>query len=191
MTIIINEIRDFVIWIAFLLPGKLGSLLRKFIGKILFKKFSVGARLGQYTSFVAAKNISLDSNVTFDSYCYLNSEGGEITIGAKTSFNRNVSLNASVGGCIEIGKDCLIGPGAYFRTASHKYKNRNVAIKNQGHKVENIIIGTNVWLGANVVVLPGVKIGDGCVVAAGTVLTKSFSKNQIIAGVPAKSIGQR
>ena len=116
---------------------------------------------------------------------------GEITIGAKTSFNRNVSLNASVGGCIEIGKDCLIGPGAYLRTASHNYKNKNVTIKDQGHKSENIIIGTNVWLGANVVVLPGVTIGDGCVVAAGAVLTKSFGTNQIIGGVPAKSVGER
>ena len=54
-----------------------------------------------------------------------------------------------------------------------------------------IIIGRDVWIGCNVVVLKGSNIGNGAIVAAGSVVTKSISENEVWAGVPARKIGER
>jgi acetyltransferase-like isoleucine patch superfamily enzyme len=67
----------------------------------------------------------------------------------------------------------------------------NFYINNGKHFSEKIIIGANSWLGANVVILPGVVLGEGCVVAANSVVTRSFDAYSIIGGVPAKLIKNR
>ena len=56
---------------------------------------------------------------------------------------------------------------------------------------EEIILGKDVWLGCNVVVLKGVVIGDGAIIGAGSVVTKSIGANEIWAGVPARKISER
>jgi maltose O-acetyltransferase len=61
----------------------------------------------------------------------------------------------------------------------------------QGHENGCITIGNNVWIGTGAIILPNVNIGDGVIVGAGSVVTKSFSANQVIGGVPAKSIKER
>lgn len=72
-----------------------------------------------------------------------------------------------------------------------KYRN-NAPFENSAlRKNENIIIGNDVWIGANAIVLPGVKIGDGAIVAAGAVVTKDVPDFAIVGGVPAKVINFR
>ena len=56
---------------------------------------------------------------------------------------------------------------------------------------KKIIIGRNCWIGANVIILPGVQLNDGVIVGAGSVVTKSFGKNLVIAGNPARALRQR
>ena len=68
-----------------------------------------------------------------------------------------------------------------------KYKKINV----QGHKSDSISIGNDVWIASNVVILKGVSIGDGSVIAAGSVVTKSIDSYTVVAGVPAKEISKR
>ncbi len=67
----------------------------------------------------------------------------------------------------------------------------NELIRKQGINAKGIRIGNNCWIGAGVVFCDGVEIGDGCVIGANSVVTKSFSNNCVIAGVPAKVIKQR
>jgi acetyltransferase-like isoleucine patch superfamily enzyme len=64
-------------------------------------------------------------------------------------------------------------------------------IRLQGVTRKGIRIGNNCWIGSKVTILDGVTIGDGCILAAGTVVTKSFPANSIIGGVPAKIIKSR
>ena len=110
---------------------------------------------------------------------------------------KNLSLNydstticsfALSGGCyfqalngIELGKNFLFAPGVKLISSNH-----DLADKSKVAKADPIIIGDNVWLGANVVILPSVKLGNNIVVGAGSVVTKSFPDNVIIAGNPAK-----
>ncbi len=85
---------------------------------------------------------------------------------------------------IRLGKNCLFAPGVKLISSNHDFKNHANAINDKP-----IIIGDNVWLGTNVVILPGVEIGNNCVVGAGSIVTKSFKEdNLVIAGNPARII---
>ena len=90
-----------------------------------------------------------------------------------------------------IGENVFIGPFCGFYTASHPI---NYADRNKGlERALPIRIGDNCWFGANVSVMQGVTIGTGCVIAAGSVVTKDVPENCLVAGVPAtikKRIGQ-
>ncbi|WP_319509094.1 acyltransferase [uncultured Methanolobus sp.] len=86
---------------------------------------------------------------------------------------------------IEIGVNVRIGPGIKIISANHDIYNFDKHTRDSP-----IIIGDNCWIGANAVILPGVKLGNHVIVGAGSVVTKSFSSNCIIGGVPAKLIKQ-
>jgi len=85
---------------------------------------------------------------------------------------------------IEIGDNTIFAPGVKIISANHSIKNYNEHVKERP-----IVIGKNCWIGANVIILSGVHLGDYTIVAAGAVVTKSFEKgNCILAGTPAKII---
>lgn len=108
--------------------------------------------------------------------------GNHIHIGKNVFININ---NYFMDGAdITIGDYVFIGPYCGFYTANHPldYKNRNKGLE----IALPITIGNNVWIGANVSVMPGVTIGDGCVIAANTVVTKDIKPNSLVAGVPAR-----
>lgn len=100
---------------------------------------------------------------------------------------------ASSGGCyiqanngIEIGRNFLCASDVKIISANHDYENF------MSSKISPpIIIGNDVWIGSSAVILPAVKIGDNCIIGAGSVVTKSFPNNSIIAGNPAKLIRER
>lgn len=121
----------------------------------------------------------------------ITARGGYIEFGVNFASNEDVIINADIGGKIVFGDDCLIGPRAIFRTANHKFADRNLKINEQGHSIGDIQIGDDVWIGANSIILPGVRIGTGCVIAAGCVVTKDLPAFSVAAGVPATIIKQR
>lgn len=87
---------------------------------------------------------------------------------------------------IVIGDNCLFGPNVQLYTASHPLE---PAKRNSGQELgKPIQIGDNVWLGGSVVIIPGVTLGNNVVVAAGSVVTKSFPDNVVIGGNPAQII---
>jgi len=84
---------------------------------------------------------------------------------------------------IYIDASVLIGPDVKIISANHNLDDFDI-----WDSADAIHIKKNVWIGANVVILPGVNLGDNCVVGAGSIVTKSFGNNSIIAGNPAKLI---
>ena len=87
---------------------------------------------------------------------------------------------------VTIGDNAFLGPNISIYTACHplEAERRNKFIE----WAEPVTIGNNVWIGGNVTILPGVSIGDNVVIGAGSVVTKSFPSNVVIAGNPAKII---
>ena len=157
------------------------KFIQRFILSIILR-----IRIIQTRSYLApGSDIEIDKSVRFGRWCFFTSKGGEIIIGENTFLNTQVILNADIGGKIHISNDCMIGPRTIFRTANHKIKDINSVKREQGHNFADIFVERNVWIGANVTVLPGVTIGENSVIAAGAVVTKDIPKNCLAAGVPA------
>jgi maltose O-acetyltransferase len=87
---------------------------------------------------------------------------------------------------IVTGNNVSIGPEATILTLGHDPQSPHFADRGG-----DVIIGDRVWIGYRALVLPGVTIGEGAVVAAGAVVTKDVAPFTIVAGVPAKPIGKR
>ncbi len=109
-----------------------------------------------------------------------------VSIGCRCSFGGNVVLNAY--DRIEIGDDCMFAYGVVVTTATHDYA---ADVMNKSFVKKPVRIGSNVWIGVNAIILPGITIGSGAVVGAGAVVTKDVPENTIVAGNPAAAIKKR
>lgn len=120
-------------------------------------------------------------------HCYIGN-GDRLTIGRRSQLSSHGRFN----GTIVIGDDVVMGPEVVMMATSHEFTRLDIPINQQGARPEEpIVIGNDVWIGTRVIVLPGVHIGNHCIVAAGAVVTKSFPDNCIIGGVPAKVLKMR
>ena len=135
------------------------------------------------------KNISVGDNFTSMGHNYLYGDNGNIAIGDNLSLNTNVQIGSS-GGKINIGNNVLIGPNVVIRAANHGILRREL-IQKQAHEGGEITIGDDVWIGANAVILKNVRLGKGCVIAAGAVVNEDVKPYMIVGGVPAKVISER
>ncbi len=135
------------------------------------------------------ENIKIGNNFSSIGPVYLFANEGKISIGNNFSININVVIGASCGE-VKIGNDVLIGPNVVIRSADHGISERYL-INAQPHSSGVIVIEDDVWIGANVVILKDVKLGRGCVIGAGSVVTKDVPEYAIFAGVPAKFIKSR
>jgi acetyltransferase-like isoleucine patch superfamily enzyme len=151
------------------IPGFLGFTLRFLLYKLLF------ARLGGY-SFIY-------KGVYFE-HCY----------GIDAGKNLHVSAGAVLygRGGLKIGDDVMIGHYATIYSSQHQWdRDPSLPMIHQGHRSAPVTIGDDVWIGAHVVVLPGVSIATGTVVAAGSVVNRDTTPYSIVAGAPAKQVGER
>ncbi len=110
--------------------------------------------------------------------------------GCNTELGDNVYFNANcvILDCakVTIGSNTFVGPNVQFYTPIHPldYKTRNTFVES----AKPIRVGQNCWLGGSVIILPGVTIGDGCVIGAGAVVTKDIPANSLAVGNPARVI---
>lgn len=112
-----------------------------------------------YTDF--GRNITIGENVFINACCHFQDHGG-----------------------VTIGDGCQIGHNVVFATLNHRLTPEERKITYPAP----IVLGKNVWVGANVTILQGVTIGDNAVIAAGAVVTKDVAANTVVGGVPAKFI---
>lgn len=110
--------------------------------------------------------------------------GDRIKIGDFTSIGRNSYLDAR--GIVEIGNSVSISPGVQIITAQHELNSSDF----KGIRAK-VIIGDYTWIGTNAIILPGIKVGKGAVVAAGAVVTKDVKDFEVVGGNPAKFIKNR
>jgi acetyltransferase-like isoleucine patch superfamily enzyme len=142
-----------------------------------FLKFVYNYKIFKYSKYNNC-HISQLSNLTgsFD----------RLKIGSGTVINSYANFRFKNGN-IKIGKDCLFGQNVTIITNSYKI-NENQIISPDRMFSKDVIIGDYVWIGVNVVILPGVKIGDRAIVGSSAVVTKNIPSGEIWGGVPAKKI---
>lgn len=116
---------------------------------------------------------------------------GELLIGDDCAINSGVVIYTGNG--VRIGDAVLIAANCTLAPTNHAFNDVTRRIRDQGFLPSKggIVIGDDVWLGANVVVLDGAIISQGCVVAAGSVVLGALEPYSIYAGVPAKRVGAR
>ncbi|HEY1783120.1 MAG TPA: acyltransferase [Roseiarcus sp.] len=117
--------------------------------------------------------------------------GERIKIGAFAHIGSHCSLWAGDSiGRITLGRHALLGPEVFI-TASNYEIAPGTPVMDQPKRERDVVIGDDVWLGARVMVVPGVEIGDGCIVGASSVVTRSIPAGSIAVGNPARIVGRR
>jgi acetyltransferase-like isoleucine patch superfamily enzyme len=148
-----------------------------------------------YLNALGTKGIEFGHNVGIGAFSRivistsLNNIGRFIKIGDNVGIGEFAYLGGAGG--VEIGNDTIIGQYFSCHAENHIYTDPDALIRHQGVSRKGIAIGANCWIGSKVTILDGVNLGDGSVVAAGSVVTRSFANNSVIGGVPAKLIKQR
>lgn len=117
------------------------------------------------------------------------SPGMNLEIGDHVDFAWGVLITTKGG--VEIGDRVLIGYRTQILSANHKIPSLKGKVFGSGHDLKKVKIENDVWIGANCVILPGVTIGEGAIVAAGSVVTKNVNSYTIVGGIPAKLIKER
>jgi acetyltransferase-like isoleucine patch superfamily enzyme len=133
-------------------------------------------RMGARTDIehnVFLKCVDDDASVTLGDFVFIGA-GSEIDIAHR----------------VTIGAHTLLAPGVFITDHTHNAA-RGILLQDQGIRSAPVVIGDDVWLGTKAVVLSGVTIGDGAIVGAGAVVTKDVPAHAIVAGVPARVIGER
>lgn len=132
----------------------------------------------------------------------VHNNGGTLSGSCDLSFPENIyigqnsyinggSITASPNAKIVIGENCMISYSVHLRTDMHVYADPSIPMRLQGHTERDIIIQDDVWIGYGAQVMSGVTIAQGCVIAAGAIVTHDTVPYGVYAGVPAKLIKMR
>jgi acetyltransferase-like isoleucine patch superfamily enzyme len=136
---------------------------------LIFSIFMV--RVGKRTYFsrdvviLSPRNVKIGSDVTINVGCRLDGNGG-----------------------LDIGDFSMFGTNVTVLTAGHKFDDVDIPMKSQGNWTKKTTIGSDVWVGNNAVIMPGVVLGDGAIVGANSVVSKDVKPFNVVAGSPAKVI---
>ncbi len=192
-------LRGFIFVKPFLKKSK-GLIFASKGSKIQFgHKIKVGSgfNLMEYATLNALSydGVEIGNNFTLGKYAIIECTGVLRNVGNSLKIGDNVGINhycfIGVRGNITIGNNVIFGPRVNVFSENHKFDRLDIPIKNQGVSKEDTTIGNDVWIGANTSIMTGVKIGNGCVIAAGSVVTKDIPDFSVVGGVPAKIIKKR
>ncbi len=172
---------------AFFYRVKRSIFRRLYYGIGIRMKSSVQSnRARKFRYWTASKFVNqCGENVNFEKGAKFNPE---LSIGN----NSGVGVNCLISGETYIGNDVMMGPDCIMYSYSHAHSRLDIPMSEQGFEEPTPIhIGNDVWIGARVIVLPGVTIGNHVIVGAGAVVTKDIPDYAIVGGSPARIIRMR
>ena len=174
-------------------PGRLARLVRLLGSAVDPRAWAHAVKLINYYNYShveplrkisVGRDCAISPNAVF-------SNPTRIVIGERVRIGARCHLWAGhSSGTIRIGDDCLFGPEVMVTAASYRY-NDGAPVTEQLMDEDDVLIGKDVWLATRVIVLPGARIGDGCVIAAGAVVKGELPPFSIAAGAPARVVGYR
>ncbi|NRR91473.1 acyltransferase [Winogradskyella undariae] len=130
-------------------------------------------------------NVTIERNGTIIGTGVIANKGEGVSIGNNTGININVFIGGQGG--VSIGNNVIIGPSVQIYSENHIFAGKGL-IKEQGEDRKGVKIEDDCWIGGGAIILDGVCLGNKTIVAAGSVVNKSFDGNCVIGGVPAKLI---
>ena len=181
--------------------------LRGFFKKPFLKHSSGLLLMGKHVQISHGKHISCGKNVKFEDYSEIHGLASEgLIFGNNVTISRGVMIrpssyyggdlgkgleigdNSSIGpygyvGCsgkIVIGKNVMFGPKCSLFAENHNFQDTDSTIKSQGVNQKGIVIEDDCWIGSNVIILDGVRIGSGSVIGAGTLVTKDVPAGSVV-----------
>ncbi|HEU5321016.1 MAG TPA: acyltransferase [Methylomirabilota bacterium] len=161
-----GEVRIWKQFLLSLVPGRIGSRLRGM--GLGFGRRGRDLRISELTWIRCPENVTLGDHVRINTLVYLDATGG-----------------------IEIGSYVGIGHGSQVHSTNHHYDDVDVPYYLQGYEHAKVVIEDDVWVGAGSIIVAGVRLGRGTVVAAGSVVTRDTEPYSVVAGVPARLIKYR
>lgn len=161
------EIEEWCLFLFGSLPGLLGFVLRHAVYRLLFGRVDSMPVIRPGARFAFMRHIRLGRGVCINSNTYVYGRGG-----------------------VTFGDNALIGPGCAIVAGEHDL-GAEIPVSQAATRGGPIVIGPDVWIGANAVVLAGVTIGRGAVIGAGSVVTRDVEPFAIQVGAPAREIGRR
>lgn len=169
--------------------------VKQIIGRIVYNtvgkhmppsdnRFSFGSKkvrafCGRLILRECGENVNIEKNAQFSS---------DVSLGN----NSGIGIDAFVAADVIIGNDVMMGPQCLIYTSNHRTDDLTVPMWKQGFtKPKQVIIEDDVWIGARVIILPGVHIGKGSVIGAGSIVTNDVPPYSIVGGNPAKVLKSR
>ena len=139
--------------------------IRAFCGKLILSK--------------CGKDVNIEKGAAFPSSVELGDNSG-------------IGIRAQINGKVMIGKNVMMGPDVCVYAINHAFNRVDIPMNFQGFAPEKpVVIGDDVWIGARVIILPGVRIGTGAVIGAGAVVTKDVPDYAVVGGNPARILKMR
>lgn len=161
-----------------------------------------GAKIGRGCSFERGVTFQYGWRTSFGDGCIVDAHaqfkcptaldpslGRNIDIGKNVFIGRGTIIDSN--SSIIIGRDTFVAPYCFISDTSHNYNDPITPIRLQGCHYKPVEIGEDVWLGAHVIVLAGVKIGRGCVVGANSVVNRDLPPYVVAVGAPARIVRSR
>ena len=181
---------------AFLAAQRINYMpMKKVFGKMLYQGFAAYLPVNNCTFNFGAKRIRAFCAKLIIRHC-----GTNVNIQRRAIFSDNLSIgdnsgigaNSKIQPGVVIGDNVMMGQECLFYTSNHRFDSTEIPMNRQGYdRLQPIIIGNDVWIGARVIILPGVHVGDGAVIGAGSVVTHDVDPYAVVAGNPAKFIRMR
>jgi acetyltransferase-like isoleucine patch superfamily enzyme len=137
-----------------------------------------------------SQQISFGKGTVVKPFAVIQTQGGRISIGNRCAISSFDHISTGTNE-IKIGDYVRIGPSVTILGVSRNFKQRSVRVVEQGAFHGSVTIGDDVFIGAGAVIMPGCNIGEGVVIGANSVVNKEFPPYAIVAGAPAKIIGER
>ena len=139
--------------------------IRAFCGKLILSK--------------CGKNVNIEKGAIFPS-------------SAELGDNSGIGIRAQINGKVIIGKNVMMGPDVCIYAINHAFNRVDIPMNFQGFAPEKpVVIGDDVWIGARVIILPGIRIGTGAVIGAGAVVTRDVPDYAVVGGNPARILKMR
>ena len=130
--------------------------------------------------------LSLGKKTLIESLCVICTWHGDVILKDGAS----IGIGSIIMGPVLIGEGSACSQNCFISGQSHHYEDVSTNFMRQGVKKGQVVIGNNVWIGANSIILPGVKIGNNSVIGAGSIIIEDVPAYRVVAGNPAKIIKQ-